>query len=89
MCIISANDKEEGDELTGGGGLSEKVSLYKGDITLLEVDAIVNAGKDLPFDPSELLDSVCCWKGPLLLHFPRLPSTVKTQKVLALGALHK
>ncbi|XP_056291451.1 ADP-ribose glycohydrolase MACROD2 isoform X1 [Pseudoliparis swirei] len=37
------NDKEEGDELTGGGGLSEKVSLYKGDITLLEVDAIVNA----------------------------------------------
>ncbi|XP_068424606.1 ADP-ribose glycohydrolase MACROD2 isoform X3 [Clinocottus analis] len=37
------NDKEEGDELTGGGGLSDKVSLYKGDITLLEVDAIVNA----------------------------------------------
>ncbi|KAF4023119.1 hypothetical protein G4228_015535 [Cervus hanglu yarkandensis] len=25
--------------------LSEKVSLYRGDITLLEVDAIVNAGK--------------------------------------------
>ncbi|XP_053568639.1 ADP-ribose glycohydrolase MACROD2 [Bombina bombina] len=25
--------------------LSEKVSLYNGDITLLEVDAIVNAGK--------------------------------------------
>ncbi|TNN74341.1 O-acetyl-ADP-ribose deacetylase MACROD2 [Liparis tanakae] len=41
------NDKEEGDELTGGGGLSEKVSLYKGDITLLEVDAIVNAGTGL------------------------------------------
>ncbi|XP_034407766.1 ADP-ribose glycohydrolase MACROD2 isoform X2 [Cyclopterus lumpus] len=37
------NDKEEGDELTGGGGLSDKVSLYKGDITVLEVDAIVNA----------------------------------------------
>ncbi|KAG7511449.1 hypothetical protein JOB18_000333 [Solea senegalensis] len=41
-----ANDKEEGKELTGGGGLSDKVSLYKGDITVLEVDAIVNAGKD-------------------------------------------
>lgn len=25
--------------------LSDKVSLYKGDITILEVDAIVNAGK--------------------------------------------
>lgn len=25
--------------------LSEKVSLYRGDITLLEIDAIVNAGK--------------------------------------------
>lgn len=40
---IKANDKEEGKELTGGGGLSDKVSLYKGDITVLEVDAIVNA----------------------------------------------
>ncbi|XP_071337282.1 ADP-ribose glycohydrolase MACROD2 isoform X2 [Trachinotus anak] len=38
-----ANDKEDGTELTGGGGLSDKVSLYKGDITVLEVDAIVNA----------------------------------------------
>ncbi|XP_049926606.1 ADP-ribose glycohydrolase MACROD2 isoform X3 [Epinephelus moara] len=37
------NDKEEGTELTGGGGLNDKVSLYKGDITVLEVDAIVNA----------------------------------------------
>lgn len=25
--------------------LSEKVSLYRGDITLLEIDAIVNAGR--------------------------------------------
>lgn len=40
----STNDAEEDPEVTvGGGGLSEKVSLYKGDITLLEVDAIVNA----------------------------------------------
>lgn len=38
-----SDEKEEGKELTGGGGLSEKVSLYKGDITVLEVDAIVNA----------------------------------------------
>ncbi|KAG7230020.1 hypothetical protein INR49_009740 [Caranx melampygus] len=38
-----ANDNEEGQELTAGGGLSDKVSLYKGDITVLEVDAIVNA----------------------------------------------
>ncbi|XP_054874409.1 ADP-ribose glycohydrolase MACROD2 isoform X1 [Amphiprion ocellaris] len=38
-----SNDNEEGKELTGGGGLSDKVSLYKGDITVLEVDAIVNA----------------------------------------------
>lgn len=56
LFFISANDKEEGKELTGGGGPSDKVSLYKGDITVLEVDAIVNAGKDLPFDFWELLD---------------------------------
>lgn len=29
--------------------LSEKVSLYRGDITLLEVDAIVNAGEWFTF----------------------------------------
>ncbi|KAF7668787.1 hypothetical protein LDENG_00288240 [Lucifuga dentata] len=40
------NEKEEGKEPAGGVGLSDKVSLYKGDITILEVDAIVNAGKD-------------------------------------------
>ncbi|XP_028323799.1 ADP-ribose glycohydrolase MACROD2 [Gouania willdenowi] len=38
-----AVDKEEGMEQTGRGGLSDKISLYKGDITVLEVDAIVNA----------------------------------------------
>ncbi|XP_074944358.1 ADP-ribose glycohydrolase MACROD2-like [Phalacrocorax aristotelis] len=32
------------DDLQGKKSLSEKVSLYRGDITLLEVDAIVNAG---------------------------------------------
>lgn len=46
VSSVSANDQEEGTELKGGGGLSDKVSLYKGDITLLEVDAIVNAGKN-------------------------------------------
>lgn len=39
----STNDTEEDTQVTVGGGLSDKVSLYKGDITLLEVDAIVNA----------------------------------------------
>lgn len=43
---ILADDKEEGKETTGGGGLIDKISLYKGDITVLELDAIVNAGKD-------------------------------------------
>ncbi|XP_017268481.1 ADP-ribose glycohydrolase MACROD2 isoform X2 [Kryptolebias marmoratus] len=38
-------DKEEEEEqgVPDRGGLSDKVSLYKGDITILEVDAIVNA----------------------------------------------
>lgn len=45
LCF-SVDDKEEEKELMGGGGLSDKVSLYKGDITVLEVDAIVNAGKE-------------------------------------------
>ncbi|TKS85378.1 O-acetyl-ADP-ribose deacetylase MACROD2 [Collichthys lucidus] len=40
-----SSDDEEGKEQTGGGGLTDKVSLYKGDITVLEVDAIVNAGQ--------------------------------------------
>ncbi|XP_051935600.1 ADP-ribose glycohydrolase MACROD2 isoform X2 [Hippocampus zosterae] len=35
--------REDGNILTGTGGLNEKVSLYKGDITVLELDAIVNA----------------------------------------------
>ncbi|CAL9688089.1 unnamed protein product [Knipowitschia caucasica] len=40
---INDNEEEEETQVTSGGGLSDKVSLYKGDITLLEVDAIVNA----------------------------------------------
>ncbi|XP_028278549.1 ADP-ribose glycohydrolase MACROD2 isoform X3 [Parambassis ranga] len=38
-----SNEEDEVKEQKGGGGLSDKVSLYKGDITVLEVDAIVNA----------------------------------------------
>ncbi|XP_077586260.1 ADP-ribose glycohydrolase MACROD2 [Stigmatopora nigra] len=38
-----SDSKEEGKILRGKGGLNEKVSLYKGDITVLELDAIVNA----------------------------------------------
>uniref|UniRef100_A0A3Q2ZAH4 Mono-ADP ribosylhydrolase 2 n=1 Tax=Hippocampus comes TaxID=109280 RepID=A0A3Q2ZAH4_HIPCM len=38
-----SDGREDGNVLTGTGGLSEKVSLYKGDITVLELDAIVNA----------------------------------------------
>ncbi|KAM9810140.1 ADP-ribose glycohydrolase MACROD2 isoform 1-T3 [Syngnathus typhle] len=38
-----SDTKEDGTLLTGGGGLNDKVSLYQGDITVLEVDAIVNA----------------------------------------------
>lgn len=90
LCFLfSANEKEEGKELTGGGGLSDKVSLYKGDITVLEVDAIVNAGKDLHFDLRERLDGVCCLKAAQLLNCPWLPSAVTIREVLVLGALHK
>uniref|UniRef100_A0A8C9KAP9 MACD2 deacetylase n=1 Tax=Panthera tigris altaica TaxID=74533 RepID=A0A8C9KAP9_PANTA len=45
----SQNDEENTQETSQvKKSLSEKVSLYRGDITLLEVDAIVNAG-DLCF----------------------------------------
>ncbi|CAL8390088.1 unnamed protein product [Arctogadus glacialis] len=37
------NAKVEESEPTGGSSTSDKVSLHKGDITVLEVDAIVNA----------------------------------------------
>lgn len=46
LFVTSARTKEDDEkELTAGGGLGDKVSLYKGDITVLEVDAIVNAGR--------------------------------------------
>lgn len=86
--LISANEKEEGKELTGGGGLTDKVSLYKGDITVLEVDAIVNAGKNLPLDLGKHLHGADCLKAAQLLNCPWLPSAVEIQKVLLLGALH-
>uniref|UniRef100_A0A8V0Z1A2 Macro domain-containing protein n=1 Tax=Gallus gallus TaxID=9031 RepID=A0A8V0Z1A2_CHICK len=42
------------EDVQGKRSLSEKVSLYRGDITLLEVDAIVNAGKSLLFPLDKL-----------------------------------
>lgn len=52
----------------------------------MEVDAIVNAGKNLPFYLWELVDDVCFLKAAQLLNCPWLPSTVKIQKVLVLVA---
>uniref|UniRef100_A0A663N106 Uncharacterized protein n=1 Tax=Athene cunicularia TaxID=194338 RepID=A0A663N106_ATHCN len=55
------NTKED---LQGKKSLSEKVSLYRGDITLLEVDAIVNAEYRLcvlrleGFPPSQYLTGI-------------------------------
>uniref|UniRef100_A0A7M4F1P5 Mono-ADP ribosylhydrolase 2 n=2 Tax=Crocodylus porosus TaxID=8502 RepID=A0A7M4F1P5_CROPO len=40
-----SDDKNTKEVLQVKKSLSEKVSLYRGDITLLEVDAIVNAGR--------------------------------------------
>ncbi|KAA0718135.1 O-acetyl-ADP-ribose deacetylase MACROD2 [Triplophysa tibetana] len=44
------NSTATDDEEQKSSSLADKVSLYKGDITILEVDAIVNAGTaaDLP-----------------------------------------
>uniref|UniRef100_A0A8C0ING2 MACD2 deacetylase n=1 Tax=Chelonoidis abingdonii TaxID=106734 RepID=A0A8C0ING2_CHEAB len=42
-----SDDENTEEALQVKKSLSEKVSLYRGDITLLEVDAIVNAGKSL------------------------------------------
>lgn len=39
LLLFLVTEEEEGKDL-----LRDKVSLYKGDITILEVDAIVNAG---------------------------------------------
>uniref|UniRef100_A0A4X2KBT5 Mono-ADP ribosylhydrolase 2 n=1 Tax=Vombatus ursinus TaxID=29139 RepID=A0A4X2KBT5_VOMUR len=45
MKSKSQNDEESAQEVSQvKKSLSEKVSLYRGDITLLETDAIVNAG---------------------------------------------
>uniref|UniRef100_A0A8D0HR34 O-acetyl-ADP-ribose deacetylase MACROD2 n=1 Tax=Sphenodon punctatus TaxID=8508 RepID=A0A8D0HR34_SPHPU len=40
------SDEEKAKEALQMKNLSEKVSLYRGDITLLEIDAIVNAGRN-------------------------------------------
>lgn len=51
--FVGENAKED---LQGKKSLSEKVSLYRGDITLLEVDAIVNAGR---------WSNILCLENPL------------------------
>uniref|UniRef100_A0A8C5M572 Uncharacterized protein n=1 Tax=Leptobrachium leishanense TaxID=445787 RepID=A0A8C5M572_9ANUR len=43
--IGKASDNDIPEDLQGKSSFCEKVSLYQGDITQLEVDAIVNAGK--------------------------------------------
>uniref|UniRef100_A0A8C3KJN8 Uncharacterized protein n=1 Tax=Calidris pygmaea TaxID=425635 RepID=A0A8C3KJN8_9CHAR len=55
----SESDGENAKEdLQGKRSLSEKVSLYRGDITVLEVDAIVNAGR--------WLNVLCCCISTIL-----------------------
>uniref|UniRef100_A0A8C8B6B8 MACD2 deacetylase n=1 Tax=Otus sunia TaxID=257818 RepID=A0A8C8B6B8_9STRI len=44
-CKSESDGENPKEDLQGKKSLSEKVSLYRGDITLLEVDAIVNAGR--------------------------------------------
>lgn len=44
-CILYFVGENAKEDVQGKRSLSEKVSLYRGDITLLEVDAIVNAGR--------------------------------------------
>lgn len=86
LFIFLVNEEEEEQELTGaGGGLSDKVSLYKGDITVLEVDAIVNAGKCLPS---------FCWtflfrvEEAWLVNDVFLPSAGRNGEVLLLRKWH-
>uniref|UniRef100_A0A803WAL1 Mono-ADP ribosylhydrolase 2 n=1 Tax=Ficedula albicollis TaxID=59894 RepID=A0A803WAL1_FICAL len=76
----SESDGENAKEdLQGKKSLSEKVSLYRGDITLLEVDAIVNAdyfqlvGLDFSgcfclFMPSQVASSSGTWAAFELRH---------------------
>ena len=44
-CFHFLTEENTKEDLPVQRSLSEKVSLYRGDITVLEVDAIVNAGK--------------------------------------------
>lgn len=46
VSALLSDKEEDKKEATDGGGLADKVSLYKGDITVLEVDTIVNAGRN-------------------------------------------
>lgn len=78
------NEEEEEQELTGaGGGLSDKVSLYKGDITVLEVDAIVNAGNAFRFHPAGP-SYLFCVEETQFLNGAFLPSAGRSGEVLTL-----
>ncbi|XP_069463387.1 ADP-ribose glycohydrolase MACROD2-like [Ambystoma mexicanum] len=46
-CPIKAAEDNSEEPVPTKRSLSQKVSLYRGDITLLEIDAIVNAEKDV------------------------------------------
>lgn len=69
LFLHLADGREDGNVLTGTGGLNEKVSLYKGDITVLELDAIVNAGKYFAFGLiKRLLVNVCARRCLICQH---------------------
>lgn len=64
------------------------MSLYKGDITVLEVDAIVNAGKNLSFLRRDMVFSLFFFFFPFLkvayfLHCTLPPSAVKIEAMRA------
>lgn len=84
VLFLVDEDAEEQEPVAAGGGLSHKVSLYKGDITVLEVDAIVNAGKAL---------ASCFWTDLFCVEDRRLsgallPSAGRSAEVLMLRKPH-
>uniref|UniRef100_A0A7N4NMA0 Mono-ADP ribosylhydrolase 2 n=1 Tax=Sarcophilus harrisii TaxID=9305 RepID=A0A7N4NMA0_SARHA len=68
MKSKSQNDDESAQEVSQvKKSLSEKVSLYRGDITLLEIDAIVNAGSRFSKRRTEAKANIFslhhCWRS--------------------------
>uniref|UniRef100_A0A8C6Z2T8 MACD2 deacetylase n=1 Tax=Nothoprocta perdicaria TaxID=30464 RepID=A0A8C6Z2T8_NOTPE len=78
--IKSKNESESTkEEAQGKRSLSEKVSLYRGDITLLEVDAIVNAGR--PMSTTEVKN---CLVGPCDKRLQRCVRGTEIDQVMVL-----